>query len=201
MPVANQTIGLQEYGETNPSLIAGLEARGARVDRLQVYRWALPDDTTPLEANARRLAEGEADVVMLTSANQLNNLMMVAERLGIENAVREGFRNAVVVSIGPTTSERLRAMDLPVDIESTGAMGKMVADAAAGSHAILERKKGLRQLLGGEPATPLSRNSVVGVAARVNSGASSDHLRGRLVFVPLRLRASARDLRAQQKRS
>ncbi|QDV76198.1 uroporphyrinogen decarboxylase [Botrimarina mediterranea] len=177
LPVANQTIGLQEYGETNPSLIAGLEARGARVDRLQVYRWALPDDTAPLEANARRLAEGEADVVMLTSANQLNNLMVVAERLGIENAVREGFRNAVVVSIGPTTSERLRAMELPVDIESSGAMGKMVADAAAGSHAILERKKGLRQLLGGEPATLVVGGKRVPPLFQENS---TDHSRGRL---------------------
>ncbi|TWT96696.1 Uroporphyrinogen decarboxylase [Botrimarina colliarenosi] len=164
LPVANQTIGLQEYGETNPSLIAGLEARGARVDRLQVYRWALPDDTAPLEANAKRLAAGEVDVVMLTSANQLNNLLVVAERLGIEEAVREGFRNAVVVSIGPTTSERLRALDLPVDIESSGAMGKMVADAASGAHAIIERKAKLRQLLTGEPAA-----RVVGVATHEDS--------------------------------
>ncbi len=180
LPVANLTVGLQEYGETNPSLIAGLEARGARVDRLQVYRWALPEDTAPLEANARRLAEGEADVVMLTSANQLNNLLAVAGELGIENAVLEGFRSAVVVSIGPTTSERLRALELPVDIESSGAMGKMVADAAAGAHAVIERKQGLRQLMGGEPTTPLSRDPVVGVAARANSATSSDDSRRRL---------------------
>lgn len=152
LPVANLTVGLQEYGETNPSLIAGLEARGARVDRLQVYRWALPDDTAPLEENAKRLAAGDADVVMLTSANQLNNLLVIADKLGIDSEVREGVRNAVVVSIGPTTSERLRSLDLPVDIESTGAMGKMVADAASGAHEVIARKQGLRQLLAGEPA-------------------------------------------------
>ena len=48
VPVANQTVALQEYGQTNPSLIAGLEARGARVLRVQVYRWDLPEDIGPL---------------------------------------------------------------------------------------------------------------------------------------------------------
>lgn len=146
-PVANQTVGVQEYGETNPSLIAGLEARGATVDRVQVYQWALPEDIEPLEQNAKRLAAGEADVVMLTSANQLNNLLVVAEQHGIEEDVLNGLRKSVIVSIGPTTSERLRSLDLPVDIESSGAMGKMVADAASQSQAVIQRKKQLGSLL------------------------------------------------------
>lgn len=170
LPVANQVVGLQEYGETNPSLIAGLEARGARVDRLQVYRWALPEDTAPLEENARRIAAGKADVVMLTSANQLNNLFVIADQLGIRDDVIEGVRNSVVVSIGPTTSERLRSLDLPVDIESSGAMGKMVADAAEMAHAVRDRKTQLKAFLTGGPSgEPALR--VVGATA---SEASSD---------------------------
>src|SRR5262249_48546729 len=39
LSIANQTVGLQEYGLPNPSLIAGLEARGARVVALRVYAW------------------------------------------------------------------------------------------------------------------------------------------------------------------
>ncbi|MEQ8846922.1 uroporphyrinogen decarboxylase [Botrimarina sp.] len=173
MPVANLTVGVQEYGETNPSLLAGLEARGATVDRLQVYEWALPEDTAPLEANARRLAEGEVDVVMLTSANQLNNLLVVADKLGLGDRVRDGFRRACVVSIGPTTSERLRALDLPVDIESTGAMGKMVADAAAGAAAVLGRKQQLGALLdAAKPARPGQPTARVGEPTTSVAGAS-----------------------------
>ena len=171
LPVANQTVAVQEYGETNPSLIAGLEARGAEVERVQVYQWALPDEVAPLEDNCRRLAAGEADVVMLTSANQLNNLFMVAERLGVEPQVRAGFAEAVVVSIGPTTSERLRSLELPVDIESTGAMGKMVAQAASESRAVRDRKAQLGQLLVSEPTTRV----IGGTTAPV-----SDDARGRL---------------------
>ena len=146
LPVANLTVGLQEYGETNPSLIAGLEARGARVDRVRVYEWALPEDAAPLEANARRL--------MLTSANQLNNLLAVAQRLGMEQRVRDGFRSALVVSIGPTTSERLRSLGLPMDLEaSNSTMGRMVQDAATHCHELLQRKSKLGDLLSATPTT------------------------------------------------
>ena len=48
LPLAGQRVGIQEYGISNPSLIAGLEARGATVLPVQIYRWALPRDTGPL---------------------------------------------------------------------------------------------------------------------------------------------------------
>src|SRR6185295_1262509 len=51
VPIANYTIGLQEYGVTNRSLIAGLEARGAKVVNVRVYQWDLPADIKPLEEN------------------------------------------------------------------------------------------------------------------------------------------------------
>ncbi|MEX0612996.1 MAG: uroporphyrinogen-III synthase, partial [Pirellulales bacterium] len=105
LPVANLVVGLQEYGVTNRSLIAGLEARGATVDAVHVYDWALPEDCGPLEQNIRRLAAGEIDVAMFTSANQVINLLKLADELGLADEVRAGFRNVVVASIGPTTSE------------------------------------------------------------------------------------------------
>ncbi|MEX2092275.1 MAG: uroporphyrinogen-III synthase, partial [Pirellulales bacterium] len=108
LPVANLVVGLQEYGVTNPSLIAGLEARGAVVDRVHVYDWDLPEDTGPLEANLRRIVAGEIDVAMFTSAQQVINLLKLADDLGLVEELRAGFRNFVVASIGPTTSEMLR---------------------------------------------------------------------------------------------
>ena len=41
LPVANLVVGVQEYGVTNRSLVAGLEARGATVESVHVYDWAL----------------------------------------------------------------------------------------------------------------------------------------------------------------
>ena len=37
-------VAVQEYGVSNRELIDALEARGAQVTQVPVYRWALPDD-------------------------------------------------------------------------------------------------------------------------------------------------------------
>jgi uroporphyrinogen decarboxylase len=142
LPVANLVVGLQEYGVTNRSLIAGLEARGATVDSLHVYDWALPEDCGPLEQNIRRIVAGEIDVAMFTSGNQVLNLLKLADELGLVEELRAGLRNVVVASIGPTTSEMLRNEDLPVDMEpSHPKMGHLVQEAAERAGEILGRKR------------------------------------------------------------
>jgi len=142
LPVANLVVGLQEYGITNPSLIAGLEARGAIVERVHVYDWDLPEDIGPLEENVRRIAALEVDVAMFTSQQQVLNVLKVADDLGLAEEVRAGFRSAVVASIGPTTSGMLRSLSLPVDMEpSHPKMGHLVQEAAERAAAILTRKR------------------------------------------------------------
>jgi uroporphyrinogen decarboxylase len=142
IPIANQTVGLQEYGVTNRSLIAGLEARGAKVVNVRVYQWDLPEDTGPLEANVRAIAAGERDVLIVTSAHQVANLLRMAQQLGIEPAVREALRTMVVASVGPTTSDMLREHELPVDIEPEHPkMGPLVAAAADKASSLLQRKR------------------------------------------------------------
>ena len=142
IPVANQIVALQEYGKTNPSLIAGLEARGAHVLRVPVYRWELPEETGPLLANIAAIAAGEREVVLFTSAHQVTTLLEVAGQLDLSEAVRDRLRRMVVASVGPTTSEALRDANLPVDIEPEHPkMGSLVATAAAQAGAILVRKR------------------------------------------------------------
>lgn len=156
VPIANHCVVLQEYGVSNPSLIAGLEARGARLECLKVYNWELPEDTGPLEANVRALASGGRDVVMFTSANQVLNVLRMAEQLDVADGLREALRNTVVVSIGPTTSEMLRDEGLPVDMEpSHPKMGHMVTEAAENCRSLLERKRRVIEVLSG-PASDLS---------------------------------------------
>ncbi len=142
LPVANLVVGLQEYGVTNPSLIAGLEARGATVDAVRIYDWALPADCGPLEANIRRIVAGEIEVAMFTSAQQVVNLLRLTDDLGLIDDLRAAFRQVVVASIGPTTSETLRENDLPVDFEpSHPKMGHLVQEAAERAGDLLKRKR------------------------------------------------------------
>jgi uroporphyrinogen decarboxylase len=142
LPVANLVVGLQEYGVTNPSLVAGLEARGATVVRVRVYDWDLPEDVGPLEENVRRIVNGDIDVAMFTSARQVLNLLKIADDMGLVDELQRRLRSVVVASIGPTTSEMLRSNELPVDIEpSHPKMGHLVQETAEKSRELLSRKR------------------------------------------------------------
>lgn len=141
IPIANQVVGLQEYGISNPSLIAGLEARGATVEAVRVYGWEFPEETSPLEENVRALAAGERDVLLLTSAHQVVNLLRMAERLKVMPELRSGLRGTVIASIGPTTSQMLEECELPIDVEPTHPkMGHLVMEAARRSPSLVATK-------------------------------------------------------------
>lgn len=156
VPVANQVVALQEYGKINPSLIAGLEARGADVLRVQVYRWDLPEDIGPLAQNVRDLAEGGLDVVLFTTAHQIVNLLRVADDLGLTDCVRQRLAEIVVASVGPTTSEALRDHDLPVDVQPEHPkLGPLVIAAAAQCHDLLIRKKRISIAVSAPASSPL----------------------------------------------
>jgi uroporphyrinogen-III synthase len=132
-------VAVQEYGESNPELIAGLEARGAAVTSVAVYRWALPEDLGPLHEAIGALTRSEVDVALFTTATQVVHLLRVAGTLGREDAVREALRGVVVASIGPTTSDELREQRIAVDMEpSHPKMGLLVREAA-------ERARDLRR--------------------------------------------------------
>lgn len=156
IPIANQNVGLQEYGITNRSLIAGLEARGAKVVNVHVYQWDLPLDTGPLEANVRAIAAGERDVLLFTSAHQVANLLRMAQQLGLEPQLRAALARIVVASIGPTTSEMLQDHELPVDVQPEHPkMGPLVAAAAEQAATILERKRRVSVTVQAPASNPL----------------------------------------------
>lgn len=146
--IANQTLVIQEYGVTNASLVAGLEARGARVETLHVYDWDLPEDIGPLAANIQKMIDGKIDVSLFTSANQLNHVLKLAERQGQLDAFSSALRGTVICSVGPTMSERLRDLGYPVDVEPEHPkMGPLVSSAAERSRDILVRKRQIRAVL------------------------------------------------------
>lgn len=156
VPITNQKVGLQEYGKSNSSLIAGLEARGAEVIPLRVYNWELPEDTGPLEANIRGLIAGQRDALLLTSAHQVANLLRLSADLGVEEALREALRTVIVASIGPTTTEMLRQNDLPVDLEPEHPkMGHLVMETAQRAQSLLVGRSARAKILSSGDCLPL----------------------------------------------
>ncbi|HEV8040480.1 MAG TPA: uroporphyrinogen-III synthase [Bryobacteraceae bacterium] len=137
-----RSIAIQEYGKSNPELLAGLRARGAEVTAVRVYQWDLPEDTAPLREAARRIGEGDADVVIFTTSIQLTHLFRIAAEAGVEKAVHNNLLRMVIASIGPTTTEALEEFGLLPDIvPSHPKMGFLVKETADQAGAILERKR------------------------------------------------------------
>ncbi len=141
--IVGKIVGVQEYGQPNPDMVSGLQARGATVRTIQVYRWELPEDCRPLEENVRAIAAGERDVVLFTSAHQVVNVLRMAERLRLGDSFRAAMARTVVGAIGPTTSEMLREQGLPVDVEPEHPkMGRLVMATAERCQPLLGAKRG-----------------------------------------------------------
>ena len=107
-PVAGASILVQRYGEKNRALSSGLEARGAIVQEIATYRWALPADTQPLSKLLDELSHGRVDAVVFTSAVQMHNLYSIAQQAGSAAELANNLNRSIVASIGPVCSRALR---------------------------------------------------------------------------------------------
>ena len=135
-------IALQEYGVSNPELIAGLTERGAIVTRVPVYQWALPENMSPLECAIQEIAAGSIDVILFTTSVQVTHLFQIAAKMKLEELVLQGLRRAIVASIGPTTSEELQRHGIRRDLEpSHPKMGFLVKEAAEQAATLLSKKR------------------------------------------------------------
>ncbi|HVN64092.1 MAG TPA: uroporphyrinogen decarboxylase [Candidatus Binataceae bacterium] len=124
-------VAVQEYGVTNRELTAALEARGAGVAIVPIYRWTLPSDRGPLRDALEKIAAGDADIALFTSSNQVTNVIQMADAIGIGAEVKRGFARTIIGSIGPVCSAQLRAYGLNVDFEPTHPkLGHLVKEAA-----------------------------------------------------------------------
>ena len=157
--VAQQTVGLQEYGQPNASLVAGLEARGAHVDSVKVYNWDLPARPGPAGSERprdRRRRDRRGDVHFQPPGGE-----PAADGRADCNSLpqlRRGMSRAVVASIGPTTSETLHEFEFRVDVEpehsQDGAAGDGGGRAAAARR---ERKRPADHPCAGADATQRRR--------------------------------------------
>jgi uroporphyrinogen-III synthase len=131
IPLKDRRVAVQEYGLPSVEMYHEFEARGATVLPVPVYRWALPIDTQPLKAAIQQTINGEHDVVMFTSAQQLSNVLQIAEEIGLRTEWLQSVNDrCLIASIGPTCTEALKAGGLRVDLEpSHPNMGSLVKEA------------------------------------------------------------------------
>jgi uroporphyrinogen-III synthase len=123
---------VQRYGEANRRLCEALTARGASVQEIATYRWALPEDTGPLERLIDALARSAVDAVVFTSAVQVKHLFAVAERRGGAAGLPALMGGLIVASIGPVCSRALEERGITPTFEADPPkLGPLVAGLKA----------------------------------------------------------------------
>jgi uroporphyrinogen-III synthase len=143
LPVAGRRVFVQEYGRPSLQLIAALRERGALVESVSIYGWAMPEDTRPLSAAIDSLLGREVDAIVFTSGQQVEHLRTLALEGDRVDALFAALREHVLcVSIGPVTSEALREQGIPIDLEPVHPkMGHMVSALAKEGPALLAQKR------------------------------------------------------------
>jgi uroporphyrinogen-III synthase len=138
-------IAVQEYGRPNIQMNQALEQLGAQVTPVTIYRWQLPSDIEPLKEAVRRLADRECDVVLFTSAIQLDHLLEVARTVGQEAAVLSALTSQVAVaSVGPVMTAALESHGLAADIvPQHPKMGALIRAASESAATVLATKRNM----------------------------------------------------------
>jgi uroporphyrinogen-III synthase len=145
--VAGHAVHVQEYGRTNRELLEALQQRGpASLRQVKTYEWRLPEDLAPLASAIERIARGDVEVALFTSGIQVTHLLQVAEQLGQTEPLLAGLSRIVIASVGPLTSESLRAAGLSPDVEPEHPkLGHLLLALAADARPKLHAKRGAQR--------------------------------------------------------
>ncbi len=125
---AGDRVLLPRAESARAELVRGLEAMGAAVDEVPIYRAAVPSEASP-EVLAE-LREGRIDVVTFTSSSTVRNLVAM---LGDASALER----PLIACIGPVTAKTARELGLRVDVmaEEYTVEGLVAALVDSGKHA------------------------------------------------------------------
>ncbi|SFJ45851.1 uroporphyrinogen-III synthase [Planctomicrobium piriforme] len=135
-------VAVQEYGEPSREFYAWLQQQGAEVIPVPVYKWALPENLGPLEEAIRTTIAGGFDILLWTSAQQVNHVVEVAARMRLDEQWLAAAKQCVIGSIGPTAAERLLQFGLSADLEpSHPKMAHLIRETIAAAPAILNKKR------------------------------------------------------------
>ena len=120
------------YGEHSDVLSTALIDRGAHVEDLCLYDWALPEDLGPLETLVTDTLAGRIDVMLFTSQIQLRHLMQVAGAMQLDVPLTHALRDDVIVgAVGPVCSRALRASGIVPDVMPHSPNGPSLIQAVA----------------------------------------------------------------------
>ena len=131
-PLPGRRIAVQLHGDPLPELVSGLQAAGAEVLQVPVYRWVPPEDTRPLRRLVTVIAARGVDAVTFTSAPAAASLLQMATDEGVRAAVLRAFADAVLpVCVGPVTAGPLDAAGVATVQPERARLGALAREVVA----------------------------------------------------------------------
>lgn len=107
-------VAVQLDGAGAVALCDGIEAMGASVVRVPVYRWSLPEETADAERLIRATADRRIDALTFTAKPAVENFFEIAHLVGLLDEVIEALRADVrVFCVGPVCATGITEAGLP----------------------------------------------------------------------------------------
>jgi uroporphyrinogen-III synthase len=118
LDLKGQTIGVQLYpGAPEERLAEALAEREAEFDPVLPYAYGSDEADERVAAVIRAMAEGEADLIAFTSQSQVQRLVEVAGRRGLEAELERALARTVIAAVGPVTRQAIADIGGEVHIE------------------------------------------------------------------------------------
>jgi len=109
-------VALQLYSQEQDRQLADyFQQRGAVVDAVAPYAYASKADDERVAALIEELSAGRVDAIAFTSKAQVQRLLELAQKRGLEAALRSGFERTKVAAIGPVVAAELESARIRVD--------------------------------------------------------------------------------------
>lgn len=211
-------IAVQLDGAGAAELCERIEALGADVVRIPVYRWSLPADTTAAERLIRATIDRRVDAVTFTAKPAVENFFEIATHIGAMDDLDEAIHTDVVMAcVGPVCAtgftdhgyepplvperHRLGAMvqlvarhfaargrEIRLGGEPVRIQGRMVYVNGSEPVSLTERERSVLSALLERPGVVLSKHELL---RRVWHGAESDEHLVEVTVARLRQRLGA----------
>ena len=125
--VVGRRIAIQLHGEPLPDFVRSLQAAGAEVVEVPVYRWLPAADVRPLRRLVEQVAAGQVDCVTFTSAPAVASLLTVASQDDRTDGLLDALRSGVLAAcVGPVTAAPLERLGVPTVQPERARLGALV---------------------------------------------------------------------------
>jgi uroporphyrinogen-III synthase len=189
-PIAGRRVALQLHGDNRQALGAALQAAGAVVVEIPVYRWTMPDDRAPAERLIDLCCAGLVDALTFTAGPAVTNLIELAAVTGRDGELVRACNDGVIVAcVGPVCARVAQqsgfAAPLVPEHWRLGSLVRLVGDALAarrrryqvGEHDLVwqgsvatvdgrpvrltERERAVLAKLAAQPGATITRNALL----------------------------------------